>query len=113
MKRAARLLITMLALILTAKVIPGIEINSISAGFFAALILGMVNFFIKPILTIFTLPLTIFSLGLFLFIINGLMLMLTASLVSDFYVSGILSATFGSIILSMINSFMLTLLKDD
>lgn len=102
----------MLALILTAKIVPGIRIESIGAGFWATLILGLVNVFLKPILTIFTLPLTIFSFGLFLFVINGLMLLLTASMVNDFYVSGLLAAIFGSIILSIINSFMLDVLND-
>ncbi len=112
MKIMGKLLITMLALTLTAAIVPGIIISGIGAGFWAALILGLVNTFIKPILTIFTLPLTIFSLGIFLFVINGLMLLMTASVVSGFSVSGMLSAIFGSIILSLISSFMLEVLED-
>ncbi|PRX28614.1 putative membrane protein [Orenia metallireducens] len=112
MKAIARLLITMLALILTAKIVPGIVIGSLGAGFWAALILGLVNTFIKPVFTLLTLPLTILSFGLFLFVINGLMLLITASLVANFHVSGLLAAIFGSIILSIINSFMLDVLYD-
>ena len=97
---AAKILITMLALFITAKVVPGIYITGIWSGFWAALILGLVNLFIKPIFTVLTLPFTILSLGLFLFVVNGLMILITAALVSGFYVAGIGAAVFGSIVLS-------------
>ena len=101
-----RLLVSMLALFVTAAIIPGITINGIWAGFFAALILGVVNGIIKPVFTILTLPLTILTLGLFLFVVNGLMLMLAAAFVPGFSISGIFSAIFGSIIIGILSGWM-------
>lgn len=94
------MLITMLALLITAGITPGIYINGVWAGFWAALILGIVNLIIKPILIILTLPITILTLGLFLFVINGLMLLITAGFISGFTVTGFFAAIIGSIILS-------------
>ncbi|MCK8828194.1 phage holin family protein [Natroniella acetigena] len=107
MKRIIGLFISMLALILTAQLIPGIEIISLGAGFWAALILGLVNTFIKPILTLFTLPLTILSFGLFLVLINGGMLLLTAWLVPGFIVANFLAAVSGAILVSIFSNLML------
>ena len=101
-----RLIISMLALILTAAIMPGVVVETVGAGFWAALILGLVNTFIKPGLTILTLPFTVLTFGLFIFVINGLMLLLTASLVEGFVVSGLFAAIFGAIVLSLINSLM-------
>ncbi|WP_027338984.1 phage holin family protein [Halonatronum saccharophilum] len=112
MRYITRLLITMLALVLTAQIVPGIQITTLGAGLWAAFILGLVNTLIKPILTIFTLPFTILTFGLFLFVINGLMLLFTAVLVNNFYVSGLFAATFASIILSVISSFMYELIDN-
>ena len=101
-----RLFVSMLALFITAAIIPGITINGIWAGFFAALILGIVNGIIKPVFTILTLPLTILTLGLFIFVLNGLMLMLAAAFVPGFTVAGIFSAIFGSIVLGLMTGWI-------
>ncbi|MFW5787147.1 MAG: phage holin family protein [Halanaerobiales bacterium] len=100
-----KLLVSMLALFITAAIIPGIGLSGIGAGFLAALILGIVNSVVKPIFTILTLPLTILTLGLFLFVLNGLMLMLAAAFVPGFTVSGIFSAIFGSIVLGLLTGW--------
>ncbi|AZO93514.1 phage holin family protein [Halocella sp. SP3-1] len=100
---AAKLLITMIALMITAYIVPGIYVSGFIAGLLAALILGFVNAVFKPIFTILTLPFTIITFGLFLFVINGLMLLITAAFVPGFYISGIFSAIIASIILSFIN----------
>ncbi len=109
-KIAAKVLTTMLALLITAVVIPGITVTGIWAGFWAALILGILNVIIKPIFTILTLPLTILTLGLFLFVINGIMLMLAAFFISGFHVSGLLAAIIGSIFLSIVSSIIQNLM---
>ena len=101
-----RLFVSMIGLFITAAIIPGITINGIWAGFFAALILGIVNGIIKPIFTILTLPITILTLGLFIFVVNGLMLMLGAALVPGFSISGIFSAILGSIVLSILTGWI-------
>lgn len=102
----ARLIVSMLGLFITALIIPGITINGIWAGFFAALILGVVNGIIKPIFTILTLPITILTLGLFIFVINGLMFMLSAAIVPGFFVSGIFTAIFGSIVFGFLTGWI-------
>ena len=107
MTRVIKLFISMLALVLTAQLIPGISIANLGAGLWAALILGLVNTFIKPILTLFTLPLTILSFGFFLVLINGGMLLLTAWLVPGFAVANFLAAILGAILVSILNNLML------
>ncbi|MGM0419759.1 MAG: phage holin family protein [Bacillota bacterium] len=100
------LIINMFALILTAFIIPGIYISGVMAGLLAALVLGLVNILVRPILTILTLPLTILTFGLFLLVINGLSLMITAYFVPGFQVEGLLSAVFGAIILSLVSGML-------
>ncbi|MBM7557348.1 phage holin family protein [Halanaerobacter jeridensis] len=113
MKILLKFAITVLALLLTAQLLPGIAIDSISAGMWAALILGLVNTFLKPILTIFTFPLTVLTFGLFLFILNGILFLLAANLVAGFSVSGMFAAIIGSVVLSIINSLMSGVIDDD
>ena len=113
MKALGKFVITVLALILTAQLLPGIMIDSLSAGIWAALVLGLVNTFLKPILTIFTFPLTILTLGLFLFFLNGLLFLLVSNLVTGFHISGILAAIIGAVVLSIISGLMSGILDDD
>ena len=102
----ARLLITMAALYITAYIVNGMAIQGLFAGLVAALILGIVNVVIKPIFIILTIPLTILTMGLFLFVVNGLMLWLVAVLVPGFILSGFWSAVFGAILLSIVTWFL-------
>ena len=93
----------MLALVITAEIIPGIHISGLLNGLFAAAILGIVNVMLKPILIIFTIPITIFTFGLFLLVINGITLWITSEIVPGFWISNLGSAIIGSIILSIVN----------
>ena len=106
----AKLLITMVALFITAYIIPGMTIEGLFAGFVAALILGIVNVVVKPIFILLTLPLTILTMGLFLLVINGLMLMLAAAIVPGFMVAGFWSAVFGAVLLSIVTWFLNSIL---
>lgn len=90
-----------LALIFTAWVIPGIEIDGILSAMFACLIIALINAFVKPILLFITLPINIITVGLFTFVINALLLMLAGWLSPGFEVEGFLSALLGSIVLSL------------
>ncbi len=101
-----KLIATMFSIWLAAWLVPGIAINTPATGFIAALILGLINILIKPIFTILTLPLTILTLGLFLLVLNGFMLMLAAYFVPGFYVSGLIAAIFGSIVISLVSSLL-------
>ena len=82
----------------------GIVIDSAIAAIVAAVVLGLINATIKPVLQIISLPITFLTLGLFYLIINGLMLMLVSALVPGFYVSGFGTAFFAAIILSLLNA---------
>jgi putative membrane protein len=99
-----RLIINMVAILIISYLFPGlIWMDSFWAALVAAFLLGIVNAIIRPILVLLTLPLTLVTLGLFLLIINGLMLWLVSALVSGFHVSGFWGAVFGSILISIVS----------
>ena len=96
-----RLLITALGLWVADRLLPGIAFTSTGALVVSALVLGVVNALIRPVLFILTLPLTIMTLGLFILIVNGISLGLVAWLVPGFHVTGLWSATWGAILVSL------------
>ncbi|MBC7389013.1 MAG: phage holin family protein [Opitutaceae bacterium] len=100
------LLITALAVVVTAYLLPGVTIKSYGSAIIVALLIGLVNTIIKPIMVILTLPITILTLGLFLFVINALMILLVSALVPSFKVNGFLWALIFSIVLSFVNSIL-------
>jgi putative membrane protein len=89
-------------LFLASRLISGISYTKTESLIAAGLILALVNAFIKPVVTLLTLPLTIVTLGLFLFVINGLMLLLVAALLKGFNVNGLWSAILGSVVVSVV-----------
>lgn len=95
-----------LALLFTAWIVPGISFAGFSSALLAALVIGLVNIFIRPIFLILTLPLNLLTLGLFTFIINALMFLLVAKIVVGFTVTGFLAALLGSIVLSILSIFI-------
>ena len=96
-----RTLIIMLGLFLASVIIPGVEISGTGSFILAALLLGLVNAFVRPVAFLLTLPLTIVTLGLFLFVLNAAMFGLVASVLDNFVVAGFWSAVFGAIIVSL------------
>jgi putative membrane protein len=107
-------LINAVALIGVAYLMPSISVSGFGTALIAALVLGLVNAVIRPILVLLTLPVTILTLGLFIFVINGLLFWGVASLLEGFHVGGFWSGFFGAIVFSII-SFVLSalVLKDD
>jgi putative membrane protein len=95
-----------LALVLTTKIVPGISVKDYGTLFIAALVLGLVNAIVRPILIFFTLPLTFLTLGLFLLVVNAITFGLAAYFVPGFSVSGFWSALFGSIVMSLLSSVL-------
>lgn len=87
-------------------VLSGVHIDSFVTAFILAIVLGLLNIFIKPLLVILTLPITIFTLGLFLFVINALIILLAAKFVSGFRVDGFWWALLFSLLLSVLTSFL-------
>jgi putative membrane protein len=106
MRFLARLLINTIAILITTYLLAGIQLAGFGIAIVVAIVLAIVNALIKPILVIFTLPVTILTLGLFLVVINALMIMLTAWLVPGFAVDNFWWAILFSILLAIINWFL-------
>lgn len=98
-----KLLITALALLLTAYALPGVFVASFYIALIVAVILGFVNLILKPILVLFTLPINILTLGLFMFIINGFLFWFVASFVDGFDVDGFWWAVLGALVVSAVS----------
>jgi putative membrane protein len=90
-------------MILITRLVPGLYLSSFSTAIWAALVWGLVNTLVRPILSFFTFPLQLVTLGVFTLVINGAMLALTAKLVPGFNISGFSSAFFGALVLSIIS----------
>jgi putative membrane protein len=99
-----RLLFNALGLILIAKFVPGITVDSFYSALIVAIVLGILNIIIRPILIILTLPITIITLGLFALVINSILFIFTASFIEGFAVSNFLSALIGSVLMSIIST---------
>jgi putative membrane protein len=97
------LLLSGVGLLIVANILPGIEVESFGSALIAAFVIGLVSATVGLILKIMLLPFILLSLGLVYFIINGLMLLLTSALVPGFRVSGLLTAVFGSILLTIVD----------
>ena len=102
MKLITKWLLSAAALLAVAYLYGGVEIKSYSAALLAALVIGLFNSVVRPILVILTLPVTVLSLGLFLFVINALMFWSAAGLMDGFNVSGFGAALIGSLIYSLL-----------
>ena len=101
----ARLLVTAVGLMIASGLASGVEFNGLVPLFVAAFVLGCVNAVIRPIVIFLTIPFTLVTLGLFLFVVNAAMLGLTAFLVPGFFLAGFGSALFASIVVSITSMF--------
>jgi len=103
-------LISAIALLLTAYLLPGIEVASFYIALVVALFLGIVNIVLKPILVVLTLPITVMTLGLFTFVINGFLFWLLSTFIQGFIVDGFLIAIVGAFVVSVFSYLGNTLL---
>ena len=101
MKIIVRWFLLAAALLLVAHLYPGVVVNSFGSAMIAALVLGLLNTLLRPILVLLTLPVTLVTLGLFLFVINALMFYFAAQLLAGLQVSGFTAALIGSLIYSL------------
>ena len=108
-----KLLVNGLAVYTTAALLPGVGVENYFEAIIVALILGILNALVRPILVILTIPITVFTLGLFLLVINAGIIMLADWLLSDFVVNGFWWALLFSIILTFINSLLDSLIFRD
>jgi putative membrane protein len=101
MKIFIRWLLLAAALLLVAQIYPGVVVASFGSAMIAALVLGLFNTLLRPILVLLTLPVTVLTLGLFLFVINALMFYFAASVLQGFHVTGFVAALIGSLLYSL------------
>ena len=101
MKILIRWLLLAAALLLVAHLYPGVLVTSFTSALIAALVLGLLNTLLRPILVLLTLPVTVLTLGLFLFVINALMFWAAADVLSGFSVTGFTAALIGSLLYSL------------
>lgn len=104
MNSIVRFLLSGVAVVLTAYLLPGVDVHDYWTALLVALVLSLVNIFVKPILILLTIPLTFITLGLFLLVINALMILLTDYFIDGFFVDGFWWALLFSLILSLFNS---------
>lgn len=110
MKTFTHLIISTIAIIIATYIVPGVTVTLWSAVVLAV-VLGIINLFIKPVVKLIALPITVLTLGIFSLVINALFIILSAKLVPEFSVSGFWAAFWFSIVLSLINAFF-GMLKD-
>jgi len=103
-------LINAAALFLLKYVFPWVTVDSFGAAVIAALVLGLINTLIRPLFILLTLPVTLLTLGLFIFVINGLLFWWVGSFVDGFHVSGFWAGVFGAIVYSLISWALSSLL---
>ena len=109
----AYLLVNGIAIFVAAYVLPGVDVESIWTAILVAVILGVVNMFLKPVLFFLTLPITIITLGLFTVVINGLLILLVDWFVAGFRVENLLWAILFSLVISLVSSFLNMLTKSN
>ena len=100
----ARVLVTALALLITAYLIPGIEVRGLYTAIITAVILGLLNLVVRPILIFLTLPVTVITLGLFIFVINAALFLFAASFIEGFSVNSFWTALLGSLLVSAMST---------
>ena len=102
MKLLVKWLLSAASLLLVAYIYSGVEVKTFTAALIAAFVIGLLNTIVRPVLVVLTLPVTLITLGLFLFVINALMFWTASALLDGFQVSGFLAALVGSLIYSVL-----------
>ena len=113
MRFLARVILNGIAIIVAAWLIPGLQLSGLLPALIAGAILGVVNALVRPVLLILTLPLTLVTLGFFIFVVNALCLGLTAALVPGFEISGFWAAFFGALLVTIVSWILSGLLASD
>ncbi len=113
MKLILRILLSALAVLVLANVLPNIEVDSFMSAVIVAIVLSLLNFIVKPILIILTLPVTILTFGLFLLVINAIIILFASEMIDGFRVNGIWWALLFSLLLSFLQSILFSFLKED
>ncbi|MFZ5424347.1 MAG: phage holin family protein [Patescibacteria group bacterium] len=109
MKLILKLLISTLSVLVAAEILPGVSVEPLAISIIVAILLGVLNSTLRPILVLLTFPITLLTLGLFKFVVNALMVLLVDYLVAGFAVNSILTAILFSLIVSIVSSVLETL----
>lgn len=104
MKILIQLTVTAIFVVTLANILPGVSVDSFLTSLVVAALLALLNIFVRPLLIIFTLPITVLTFGLFLLVVNALIILICSALISGFEVSGFWAALFFSLLLSIIQS---------
>jgi putative membrane protein len=113
MKAFSKMLLTALAVIVLAGILPGIAVSGYFYAIIVAVVIALLNMIVKPLLIFFTLPATIVTFGLFIFVINAIIILLADKLTDGFAVSGFFAALLFSILLSIFRSALFSLLEEN
>ena len=106
------LVLNALALVVTAYIVPGFRVNDFVSAMLTAIVIGLINTFIKPILSFLTAPINMLTLGLFTFVVNAIVLYLASLVVPGFKIDGVLAAILGAVVLSVVAVVISTLVKE-
>jgi putative membrane protein len=107
MKIIINILLTAVAVVIGAYLLPGVQVRSFFDAILVAIVVSLINTFIKPVLVVLTIPITFFTLGLFLFVIDAILILLAGNLIPGFQVDGFWPALLFSIILSILTWILL------
>ena len=110
MKLIIKWLLSAVALLAVAYLYSGVQVNSFGSALIAAAVIGLLNMIVRPVLVVLTLPVTIVTLGLFLFVINALLFWAASGLLAGFHVNGFVAALIGSLIYSLLGLLIETAL---
>ena len=113
MKFIFRMLLSALAVVILSKVLPGVGVDSYVTAIIVAIVLSLLNFIVRPLLILLTLPITIVTLGIFLLFVNAIIILLADYFIDGFWVSSIWWALLFSLLLSFLQSILFSLLKED
>jgi putative membrane protein len=113
MKTLLKILLTGIAVLLVPVILPSVTVVNYTTAIWVAAVLALLNTFIKPVLLLLTLPVTIVSLGLFVFVINAAIILMASSLVDGFHVPGFFTALLFSFILWVFRTLLFSLIKED
>ncbi|MFK7952773.1 MAG: phage holin family protein [Ekhidna sp.] len=107
-----KILLSSIGVVVASYLLPGVEVDQFTTAIIIALLISLLNVTVKPLLIILTIPLTVFTLGLFLLVINAIIILIASSVVSGFVVDNFWWALFFSLLLSLINSLLTDISKD-
>ncbi|WP_127021754.1 phage holin family protein [Flagellimonas beolgyonensis] len=113
MKLIMRLLLNAIAVVILSYILPGVGVDSMLTAIIVAVVLSILNFLVKPLLVILTLPITVLTLGLFLLVINAIIILIAADLIDGFQVASFWWAIIFSLLLAFLQAILHSVLKED